>query len=121
MTEHNPEAPGCIELVPGVDWRIGVRCPACDELHTLMHLDPDVTEVLTREPWCAYCLAGDKKPISNGRQMTLCLICHRVNKEFDAECGHDDAQTPIPDDRYDANGEPWVDKDAEPHDSEAQA
>ena len=61
MIEHDARARTCILVgVPREHLRDGIRCPACDELHTLMHLDPDVHEVLSREPWCAACTAGDK-------------------------------------------------------------
>lgn len=65
-TLHNPRARTCAEVgvFPVDELRDDIRCPRCDELHVLMHLDPDVREVLTREPWCAYCLAGDKPQLS---------------------------------------------------------
>jgi len=47
--------------------------------------------------------------------MTLCLLCGAKNKNFDPECGHADAQTPIENDYFDANGEPKVeDEDPTP-------
>ena len=64
MADHNPRVRGCIVItnppLPGFLLRDDIRCPACDDLHRLMHLDPDVTEVLSREPWCESCIAVDK-------------------------------------------------------------
>jgi hypothetical protein len=58
---HDARVRTCIQVgVPREHLRDDIRCPACDEMHGLMHLDPDVTEVLTRESWCAACVAGDK-------------------------------------------------------------
>lgn len=64
MVKHDARARYCIEVgVPREHLRDDIRCEACDELHTLMHLDPTVTEILTREPWCTACQAGDKRPL----------------------------------------------------------
>ena len=62
---HNPVVRSCVELVdiPRSELRDDIRCPACDSNHRLMHLDPDVREILTREPWCESCLAGDKPEV----------------------------------------------------------
>ena len=64
MADHNPRVRGCIVTtnppLPGFLLLDDIRCPACDDLHRLMHLDPDVTEVLSRESWCESCIAGDK-------------------------------------------------------------
>ena len=59
---HDPRGRTCIVIagIPTSELRDDIRCPACDELHRLMHLDPDVVEVLTREPWCESCRPGDK-------------------------------------------------------------
>ena len=64
---HNPVARYCIEIVgiPVGELRDDIQCPACDELHGLMHLDPDVREVLIREPWCAACVAGNKPQLTS--------------------------------------------------------
>jgi len=63
-SEHNAIARYCIVIptprIPLDLLRDDARCPACDDLHRLMHLDPDVTEVLTREEWCEVCAAEDK-------------------------------------------------------------
>lgn len=60
MVKHDARARYCIEVgVPREHLRDDIRCEACDELHTLMHLDPTVTEILTREPWCTACQAAD--------------------------------------------------------------
>lgn len=64
MAEHDARVRYCIQVgVPVEHLRDDIRCPACDDLHRLMHLDPDVTEILTREPWCQSCAAGNKKQI----------------------------------------------------------
>ena len=67
MADHNPRVRGCVVItnppLPGFLLRDDIRCPACDSLHLLMHLDPDVAEVLSRGSWCASCIAGDKPPI----------------------------------------------------------
>lgn len=61
MANHDARARYCIQVgVPREALRDDIRCPACDELHALMHLDPDVAEILTRRSWCAACVAGDK-------------------------------------------------------------
>lgn len=59
---HDARVRKCIVLsdIPVSELRDDIRCPACDELHRLMHLDPDVTEILSCEPWCDSCQAGDK-------------------------------------------------------------
>ena len=60
MVKHDARARYCIEVgVPREHLRDDIRCEACDKLHTLMHLDPTVTEILTREPWCTACQAAD--------------------------------------------------------------
>ncbi len=60
MVKHDARARYCIQVgVPREHLRDDIRCEACDELHTLMHLDPTVTEILTREPWCTACQAAD--------------------------------------------------------------
>jgi hypothetical protein len=64
--KHNAMARKCIVIaygVPADQLRDDITCAACDELHRLMHLDPDVTEILSREPWCDSCRAGDKSEI----------------------------------------------------------
>ena len=75
MPKHDPRVRTCIIItnppLPRFLLRDDIRCPACDDLHRLMHLDPDVTEVLSREPWCESCIAGDKPmrpvtPTENG-------------------------------------------------------
>lgn len=61
MTEHDARARYCIQIgVPVEHLRDDIRCPACDEMHMLMHLDPDV-EILTPEPWCDACAALGEK------------------------------------------------------------
>lgn len=61
MAEHDARVRYCIQVgVPREQLRDDIRCAACDELHSLLHLDPDVLEVLTREPWCESCKNGDK-------------------------------------------------------------
>ena len=62
MSEHDPRVRSCIVIagIPVSELRDDIRCPACDDLHRLLHLDPDIIEVLSREPWCASCAAGDK-------------------------------------------------------------
>lgn len=68
MVKHDARARYCIEVgVPREHLRDDIRCEACDELHTLMHLDPTVTEILTRELWCTACEAGDKRPLRRRR------------------------------------------------------
>ena len=63
MMAHDARVRTCIVIAYGMprsELRDDIRCPACDELHRLMHLDPGVIEVLEREPWCEACQAGDK-------------------------------------------------------------
>lgn len=66
---HDPRVRTCIVIagIPLSELRDDIRCDACDKQHRLHHLDPDVTEVLTREPWCASCIAGDKMPVHTNR------------------------------------------------------
>lgn len=61
-TEHDPRVRTCIVVagIPVSELRDDIRCPACDEGHRLLHLDPDVREVMSREEWCESCRAGDK-------------------------------------------------------------
>ena len=71
MQKHNPVARYCIQIttppLPRHLLRDDVRCAACDDLHRLMHLDPDVREILTREAWCESCNAGDKPEVRSGK------------------------------------------------------
>jgi len=76
--KHDPRVRTCIVLVgiPVSELRDDLRCPACDDLHRLHHLDPEVHEVLTREPWCEACVAGDKPFISQSANATpKCTRC----------------------------------------------
>jgi len=72
---HDARVRSCIVIagIPASELRDDIRCPACDELHRLMHLDPDVLEVLTREPWCEACAAGDK-PVHRHRPGYPCPV-----------------------------------------------
>jgi hypothetical protein len=73
---HDARVRTCIVIagIPVSELRDDIRCPACDELHRLQHLDPDVDEVLIREPWCDACDAGDK-PIHIHRPGYPCVRC----------------------------------------------
>lgn len=70
--DHDPTARYCIEIVgiPVSELRDDNRCHACDEMHSLRHLDPDVREVLIREPWCPSCAAGDKSQLNVSKEMS---------------------------------------------------
>lgn len=60
MPEHDARARYCIQIgVPVERLRDDIRCPACDDMHRLMHLDPGVKEILTPEPWCESCAESD--------------------------------------------------------------
>jgi hypothetical protein len=64
---HDARVRTCIVIagIPISELRDDIRCHACDELHRLHHLDPDVIEILTREPWCESCKVGDKPQIDH--------------------------------------------------------
>lgn len=66
--KHNPLVRSCIVITsPPLSQHLlrdDLRCPACDEMHRLMHLDPDVREVLVREALCEACQQGDKPQLS---------------------------------------------------------
>ena len=56
MPEHDARARYCIQIgVPVERLRDDICCPACDDMHRLMHLDPGVKEILTPDPWCESC------------------------------------------------------------------